>query len=70
MIITHNLPVTECILIWMEIICKMTINLMPNEGNWKMPLLESFLLLETEDALNAIKLSIALFKSIFAISEK
>ena len=70
MIITHNLPVTECILIWMEIICKMTINLMPNEDSWKMPLLESFVLLETEDALNAIKLSIALFKSIFAISEK
>ena len=70
MIITHNLPVTECILIWMEIICKMTINLMPNEDSWKMPLLESFVLLETEDALNAIKLVIALFKSIFGISEK
>ena len=54
----------------MEIICKMTINLMPNEGNWKMPLLESFVLLETEDALNVIKLLIALFKSIFGISEK
>ena len=48
----------------------MTINLMPNEDNWKMPLLESFVLLETEDALNAIKLVIALFKSIFGISEK
>ena len=70
MIITLNLPVTECILIRMEIVCKMTINLMPNEDNWKMPLLESFVLLETEDALNAIKLLIALFKSIFGISEK
>ena len=54
----------------MEIICKMTINLMPNEDNWKMPLLESFVLLEPEEALNAIKLLIALFKSIFGISEK
>ena len=70
MIIAPNLPVTECILIWMEIICKMTINLMPIEDNWKMPLLESFVLLETEDDLNAIKLLIALFKSIFGISEK
>ena len=70
MIITHNLPVTECILIWMEIICKMTINLMPNEDNWKMPLLESFVLLETEEALNAIRVLTALFKSIFGISEK
>ena len=54
----------------MEIICKMTINLMPNEDNWKMPLLESFVLLETEEALNAITVLTAVFKSIFGISEK
>ena len=33
----------------MKIICKMTINLRPNEDDWKMPFLENIVLHDFED---------------------
>ena len=67
-VIIFHLPVTECILIWMKMICKTRINFRPNEDDWKMlPSLGSIFLHVTEDVPRVIIVFTLFFGSILII---